>query len=483
MNGPLRRVAMFCALLLVVLMVGANWVQVVTADELRNKPGNRRLLVQEYSRERGPILVAGQPIASSQPTTDELKYLRRYADGPLYAPATGYYSFVYGASGVEQAENPVLAGSDSRLFVNRLADLLSGTQPRGGSVTLTLNPAAQAAAMKGLAGRKGAVVALNPTTGAILALVTSPSYDPNALADHDPTKQRQAWETLTKDPNQPMLDRALSETYPPGSTFKLVTAAAALASGKYTKDTVVPGPANLPLPQTTVGLPTYDGRPCGPNDQTTVDNALRISCNTAFGAIGMALGADALRAQAEKFGFDRSDITVPMRAARSVFPARPNAPQTAQSAIGQFDVRATPLQIAMVAAGIANKGVVMKPYLVQDVRAPDLSVLQAAQPQVLSRAMTPENAQQLTDMMVNVVENGTGSNAKIPGILVAGKTGTAQTLPGVKPHAWFVSFAPADNPQVAVAVVVENGGDAPEVSGNQISAPIANAVMRAVLGK
>jgi peptidoglycan glycosyltransferase len=277
-----------------------------------------------------------------------------------------------------------------------------------------------------------------------------------------------------------MLNRALRETYTPGSTFKIVTAAAALENGFRASSKVYNG-ASLNLPQTTADLPNENGRPCTAG-QATLTDALANSCNASFGKVGLDLGAAKLSAQARKFGFGTA-FQVPMRSAVSEFPGNLNPPQTAQSAIGQFSVRATPLQMAMVGAAVANHGVLMSPYLVQDVRAPDLSVLHSTTPESLGPAMSPQSAQQLTAMMVNVVDNGTGTNGQIPGIKVAGKTGTAQQGAGRRPHAWFVSFAPADNPRVAVAVNIENGGDATEISGNQLAAPIARAVMRAVLGR
>lgn len=373
MNGPLRRVAVACSLMFLALLLAANWIQAVQAEDLRNRPGNARVIIQEYSRERGPILVADQPIASSTATEGELKYLRSYDPAELYAPITGFYSFVYGATGIERAENSILAGTDSRLFVDRVAGLLTGESPKGGSVALTINPAAQEAAFEGLTelDARGAVVAIEPATGAILAMASNPSYDPNLISNHDGAAVREAYAKLEADESDPMLNRAISRTYPPGSTFKIVTAAAALESGRYTPDGEVPGPAELDLPQTSATLPNFDGDQCtAGSDTTTLTNAMRRSCNTTFGAIGMDLGDDAVRAQAEAFGFNRDDLQVPMLAAESVFPADPDAPQTAQSSIGQFDVRATPLEMAMVVSGVANQGVVMQPYLVRDVRAP-----------------------------------------------------------------------------------------------------------------
>ncbi|MEO7979439.1 MAG: penicillin-binding protein 2 [Sporichthyaceae bacterium] len=485
MNTPLRRLSVAVMLLFGLLLLNANYLQVVRADSLHRNNHNPRLIAEEYSRQRGPIVVGGQQIARSVETDDRLKYLRTYTDGKLYAPATGFYSLVYGASGVEQASNSVLAGTDSSLFVRRIIDLLTGTQAKGGSVALTLDAAAQKAAYDGLRklNARGAVVALDPTTGAILALVSTPSFDPGLISGHDTSKVRDNYARLSSMKSRPMLDRALRETYPPGSTFKLVTAAAALESGRYTPDSKVDNSAELKLPQTSVPLPNENGGPCTSAGEATLTVALENSCNVSFGAVGLDLGADALQAQARKFGFDTA-YEVPMRSVASHFPENINPPQTAQSAIGQFDVRATPLQMAMVAAAIANRGVVMAPYLVQEVRGPKLEVLNTTKPRAIGEAVSPQTASALTQMMRKVVEQGTGTNGQIPGVAVAGKTGTAQQGGGRTPHAWFVSFAPADtDPKVAVAVIVEDGANAPEISGNGLAAPIAQAVMRAVLKK
>lgn len=489
MNRPLRRMAAVIMLLFALLIVNVNYLQGWRAEELRAQPTNSRQIFAEYDQPRGSILVDGQPVAFSRPTDDRLEYLRRYDPGAPYAHVTGYYSFVYGASAVEQAANAVLSGTDDRLAFRRAIDVLTGREQQGGSVELTVDPRAQAAAVEGLASlgedARGAVVALDPTTGAVLAMASRPTYDPNELSGHDGDEIREAWERLTGDDAQPLLNRAIARTYPPGSTFKIVTAAAALSSGGYTPEGEVPGPAALDLPLTTTDLPNYDGEPCTPgSDTTTLLQALKRSCNTTFGAIALDLGAEALREQAQAFGFGER-FEVPMLTAESVFPADLDEPQTAQSGIGQFDVRATPLQMAMVVAGVANGGIVMNPYLVEEVLAPDLSPLDQTGPEEFSRAMSPEVAAQLREMLVAVVEDGTGSNAQIDGVAVAGKTGTAQVGGDRSPHAWFVSFAPAEagkDPQVAVAVVVENGADAPEVSGNRLAAPIARDVMQAVLG-
>ncbi len=483
MNPPIKRAAIVVLVMFLALLVNANWVQVVRASALRNNPHNSRVLMREYSHERGPIVVDGKAVAESVPTGDTLKYLRRYPGGELFAPATGFYSLVYGASGIERSENSILSGEDDRLFVRRLSDLVTGKPPQGGAVLLTLNRAAQQAAVNGLAGRKGAVVALDPRTGAILALATSPSYDPNLLTSHDSRQIMANWQRLNADSNDPLLDRAISQTYPPGSLFKVVTLSAAFSTGKYNLDTQVPAPSALPLPQSTNSLKNFGGETCGNGTTDTLADAFRISCNTAFAGLGMQVGADTLRKQADAFGVD-TGFAMPLPVAASHFPSNPDKAQTALSAIGQYDVRLTPIQAAMIAGGIANDGVVMKPYLVQEIRAPDASTLDQASPHVLSRAVQPDVAAEVKQAMELVVQSGTGTSAQIPGVRVAGKTGTAQHGQGEPPHAWFISFAPADNPQVAVAVVVENGGGAgSDATGGAVAAPIARSVMCAVLQK
>lgn len=483
MNNPIRRLSTVVALLFASLLLSSTCISFVDAGALKAKPGNRRTLLDDVTRERGPILVAGAPVARSVPSDDELKYQRTYADGPLYAQLTGYYSFVYGAGrGVENADNSLLSGSSDEFFYRRMVDLVTGRQRQGAAVELTVDPAAQQAAAQALGDQRGAVVALDPRTGAILALVSSPTYDPNALADHDVKAAQLAYSGLLADEGDPLIDRAVGgDLYAPGSTFKIVTAAAALSTGDYDESTQLPGPASLDLPQTSTNLPNDFSGSCGANDQVTLIRALQISCNTAFGSLGLTLGGDALRDQAAKFGFGER-LTVPMPVTPSSVPSGMNPPQSAQAAIGQYDVRVTPLQMAMVSAAVANQGTVMTPYAVKTVRSPDLDVLVEASPQELSEAVTPEVAAQLTRMMEAVVTDGTGTRAQIAGVAVAGKTGTAQQGEGQAPDAWFTGFAPADNPQVAVAVVVEDGGVAGnEAAGGRVAAPIAKAVMEAVL--
>jgi peptidoglycan glycosyltransferase len=465
------------------LMANSTYLQAFRAGELNARNDNRRVRDSQFSVDRGPILIGSTPIAQSKASNDRFQYQRTYASGPVYAPVTGYYSYLYGRAGIELTQNSELNGSDPSMAFRRVIDVITNRRQQGASVTCTLNAAAQQAAYAGLAGKTGAVVALEPKTGRVLALATRPSYDPTELASHDLDKVGAAWKKLNEAESKPMSNRAIKELYPPGSTFKLVTAAAALSSGKYTPETKVHSPAELPLPQTTVPLVNENGQNCGGSNDATLTIALRYSCNTAFGSIGLELKADALAEQAAKFGFGERQLPE-LGAVASQFPGDPNEPQTAQSAIGQFDVRATPLQMAMVAAGIANKGSVMKPYLVQNVKTADLKTVSETKPEELHQAVTPEVAAQLTQMMVDVVANGTGKPGRIDGVQVAGKTGTAQTSPDRPPFAWFTAFAPANDPKIAVAVMIEDANiPRNDIAGGTLAAPIAKRVIEAVLGQ
>ena len=484
MNNPVRKLSLVVAALFASLLVSTTLIQYVFAADLNARPDNRRTLLSTYARERGEILVGQTPVARSVPSDDQYKFQREYAQGPLYAHVTGYYSFFGAQGGLEQAENALLSGSSDKLFYRRVSDLFTGRRPQGATLETTLDADVQEAAEEGLEGIRGAAVALDPRTGAILAMVSHPTFDPNDLATHDLTALERNYAELNGDPATPLVNRSINgDLYPPGSVFKVVTAAAALSTGEYTEDTVVPGPEVLDLPQTDADLPNAFDGPCGPDDEVTMTQALAVSCNTAFASIGLDIGAEALQSQAAKFGFGDS-ITVPMRVTPSTVPAEMNQPQLAQASIGQYDVRSTPLQMAMVAAGVANEGAVMRPYLVQSVIGSDLSVIESTEPQELSRAVTPDVAAQLTRMMEAVVEDGSGSRAQIEGVAVAGKTGTAQHGEGRKAHAWFISFAPADDPQIAVAVIAEDGGVAGnEAGGGAVAAPIAKQMMEAGLDR
>ncbi|MEV7429537.1 MULTISPECIES: penicillin-binding protein 2 [unclassified Nocardioides] len=486
MNKPIRTISIFCLLLFLALMVNATYLQYQAAGDLNDDPRNRRVIDAAFSRERGAILVGRDSVAVSERSGDRFEFQRTYPQPFKYAPLTGYFSYQYGASGIERSENDVLSGEDSRLFVTKLVDLVSNDNSEGGNVQLTIDPAAQDAAYEGLtrlgAGTRGSVVALQPSSGKVLAMVSLPTYDPNNLASHDFSEVTDAWDRLQEDPAQPLLNRAIQTTLPPGSTFKVVTAAAAIDAGLYTADDLVPGGATYQLPLTSgeTGLIDNEGRPCG-TSRIPFTQAMEQSCNTSFAAIAGEVGAEKMRETAEGFGFN-SDYLQDLRPqAESVYPEDPNAAELGQTGIGQFDVRATPLQMAMVVAGIANGGVVMRPYVVDEVQSADYEVLDKTEPSELSRAVKPQTADEVTELMVATVEQGTASPAQIQGVEVAGKTGTAQSGdPDRPPYAWFVSFAPDED--VAVAVVIENADiSRSEIAGGALGGPIAKAVMEAVI--
>ena len=481
MNTPIRRLAIVVFAMFAALLISTTWVQFVQAEDLRERPGNRRTLIDSYSRDRGAILVDGTPIASSERTDDELKWLRRYDQATRYAHVTGYYSFTYGAGlGLENAYNSVLAGTDDSLFYQRLADVVTGTEPTGASLELTIDPDVQAAAIEALGDRRGAAVALDPATGEILAMVSRPSFDPNALASHQLNAVDESYVALSEDPTQPLVNRAIAgDLYPPGSTFKLVMAAAALESGDYEPDTELEGEVTYTLPGTETTLPNFGGAACDPEGTPTLAESVQVSCNTSFAWLAGELGADAIREQAEAFGFGEP-LDVPMSVTPSIYPDEVDDAQLALTGIGQFEVRETPMQVAMISAAIANGGVTMSPHLVEETRDSDLEVIDATEPRARSRAVSAQTAAELTEMMTLVVERGSGQSAAIEGMQVAGKTGTAEYGDTGGAHAWFTGFAPADDPQIAVAVIVESATDNwTGETGGLIAAPIARAMLEA----
>jgi penicillin-binding protein A len=488
MNKPIRTISIFCLLLFLALMINATYLQYYQAGALEKDPRNRRVLAASFSGDRGAILVGREAVAESVASDDQYEFQRRYPQPFKYAHVTGWFSY-FSQTGIEQSQNDVLSGDDSLLFVTRLVDLLSNSTPKGGSVQLTLDADAQDAAAAGLEAvpgdAEGAVVALEPSTGRILAMVSSPSYDPNLLASHDFGAVADTAERLGEAESEPLLNRAIQTTLPPGSTFKIVTAAAALESGNYANsDALVPGGPTYQLPLTSgpSGVVDNGGRACG-TDRIPMIQAMEQSCNTSFAPLADELGADAMREQAEAFGWNSDYLDDLPLQAKSAYPEGMDAAQTALSGFGQSSVTATPLQMAMVVSGVANGGNVMRPYIVDAVQSPELDILDKTDPEVLSRAVSASTAEELKEMLVSTVANGTASPAAIPGVQVGGKTGTAETgQPGVAPYAWFVSFAPADDPQVAVAVMIEKA-DIPrgEIAGGVVGGPIAKSVMEAVM--
>jgi penicillin-binding protein A len=483
MNRQIRRVAVVVLVAFMALLAAPLYWQVVAAPKLTNDPRNTRVLIKEYSIERGPIVLADKtPVATSvrsKQRGDPLEFVRRYPEGERYGMVTGFYSLVFGRTLAEQEFNSFLLGRAPEQFGQNVTDLLTARETPGGTLVLTLDRATQEAAERELGARKGAVVALDPRTGAVLAMTTFPRYDPNQLSSHNPEAIRRNWDRLIDDPDGPLLNRAAGGLYPPGSTFKVITAAAALENG-FSVNQPLPSPTVLDVPQTSADIHNFGGGSCG-SDTLTMPEALEISCNTAFAGLGLKLGDRKLAAEAEKFGFNQpSPYQLP--AATSSIPKRQDVPATAQSAIGQRDVRVSPLQMASVAATIANGGRRMAPFVAQQVVSDKGQVVKRFEGEDLGQAIPEQVAGDLRDMMLRVVERGTGSFAQIPDLQVAGKTGTAQHATGKPPHAWFIGFTSSGDKSIAVAVVVENGGNAgSEATGGHVAAPIAKAVMEAYL--
>jgi len=485
MTKQLRRLSIVILLMFVSLFAATSWIQVAIAPQLAENPENRRSLYDSYEVQRGTIFAGGTAIASSVPSDDVYSWSRTYPDAEMWAPVTGFINPVLRSStGLEQAMNSALAGTGSQQFLTRMEQIISGQPARGSNVLLSLDPDLQRVAYEALDGYEGAVVALEPDTGRILALATSPSYDTNLLASHNSSEVNAAYQQLVDDPLDPLYNRASRDALdPPGSTFKLVVTAAALASGDYTPESTFDNPATFTLPGSDSVLHNFDRGTCGSGDKVTLETALRLSCNIPMAELALELGTDALREQAQKFGFN-SAFEIPLDVTASKYPEGLDEPQTALSGIGQSDVQATPLQVALISAGIANDGVVMNPRMVDRVVASDLTVQEEPADTEFGRAMSAEDAATLTEMMVGNVENGAASGARIDGVDVAGKTGTAEHNPGDPYTLWFTGFAPAENPEVVVAVMVQNGGGlGQEGTSSGIAAPIAKRVIEAVLSE
>jgi peptidoglycan glycosyltransferase len=484
MNQALRRVSLACLVMFLLLLLNTNYVQAFKASSFVNDPQNGRTFTQQYQYQRGSIITAdNKTIAESRHVSGIYSYQRYYPDPVPYAAVTGYVT-AYSATGIEGAENKLLAGTDSRLTVRNLIDLITGKPKKGATVQLTINSAAQQAAYAALkaTGLPSGAVAIQPSTGAILALASYPSFNPNKYATFNGNDLIKADNRYRNSPQQPLLNRAINETFPPGSTFKIVTASTAFSTGRYTPDTLYYAPTNLKLPGTTNQLINYDNLPCGSGGKAPLIYAFTVSCNTVYGGLGLHLGGSALRSQANKFGMNRG-LQIPLTVSPSNYPPVSNPDYTAYSAIGQYNDAVTPLQEAMFAAAIANRGTLMRPYLVRQVIAPNLSTLVAAQPSVLSQAVSPGVAADVSRMMASVVQSPYGTAHSITPLLgtitVAAKTGTAQN--GINnsglDDAVFTCFSPAaGNPQIAVGVVVKGGG-----LGADASAPVAVKIIKAYM--
>jgi peptidoglycan glycosyltransferase len=482
MNVGIRRVGIAVTVLVLVLVGQLTYLQLIAADRLENDPRNVRNLIRDFSRPRGDIITAdGQIVAESVPVDDEFEFQRLYPEGPLYAQVSGYQSFVLGNTGVEKEYNDDLVGRTPELQLGNVRDLLLGKQQTG-TVVLTLQSLVQQAAREALGDQPGSVVALDPSTGGVLAMYSNPTFDPNLLAGHDALVVDANFEALTNDPAKPDLSRTYREIYPPGSSFKTVTAGTALDDGVVTPDTEFPSVSSIPLPLSDAEISNFGGRSCGGD----LVQSFTQSCNTTFARIGLDLGnafVDGMRG----FGiYESPPLDLDPGAVASTGPPTSQFdhedPEFALAGIGQGMVAVTPLEMALVAAGVANGGIINQPHVAAEILdADDVSVKRIGT-QAWKRAMTASTALTLSEMMVSVVENGTGGAAAIPGISVAGKTGTAQTGVEGFVNAWFIAFAPVEDPQIAVAVIVEGGGDAgSEATGGQVAAPIARAVIEAAL--
>jgi penicillin-binding protein A len=487
-NRALRRLSIAVLVMFVLLLININYVQGFEPASLAAKPNNARAFEAQSQYQRGSILTSdGVTVAESTPSNDIYKYVRKYPYGPEYAPVTGYDT-LYSQSGIEYYENSVLNGSDSSLTVRNFIDLLTGKPRRGANVTLTINSKAQNAAWNalqaGTGGKAGAVVALDPQNGAILAMASYPSYDPNVLATHNGSQLNAADEALLKQAGNPLLNRAIDYTWPPGSTFKIVTSSAYLTKNPSSNtQTSVYSPTTLTLPQTSHVLTNNDGEVCGSGGgQASLITAFAQSCDTTFGNLGMTLGGSTLNNFAELFGMNSSSLKIPMPVTPSNYVIPPSKALTAFSAIGQYSDTVTPLQEAMFAATIANGGKLMTPYLVKQVTASDLSTVDATSPVQLSQPVSPSVASDVGQMMLAVVQDPDGTayayNTAAEGFTMAGKTGTAQNganNTGLD-DAVFTSYAPYDNPQIAVGVIISGGG-----YGATAAAPIAVQVIKAYL--
>ncbi|MFE0508609.1 peptidoglycan D,D-transpeptidase FtsI family protein [Streptomyces sp. NPDC058964] len=483
MNKTIRRASVFVLLLVLALLGRATWVQYYDGQALADDKNNRRNAIETYAEPLGNIIVAGDSVTGSARTKGgDLAYKRTYKDGRLYAAVTGYASQAYAPTQLEGIYQDLLNGTDNRL--KTVMDTVTGKRADPGNVVTTIDPDVQRAAYRALGRNKGAAVAIDPKSGKILAVVSTPSYDPTTLTDANTAGA--AWKRLNADSDKPLTNRALRQPLPPGSTFKLVVAAAALEDGLYKNvDEHTHSPDPYTLPGTTRVLANENkSAPC---ENASIRVALRYSCNNVFGKMAVDLGQDKVRAMAEKFGFNDDKQDVPVRAYASVYPSDMDKAQTALSGIGQFDVTATPLQMAMVSAVMANDGKLVSPHMVSQITDSGGDVLKNYDDDTDSEEIVSSStAEQLRSAMETVVKDGTGTNALIDGATVGGKTGTAQhgENNSKTPYAWFTSYGKSDSSgkEVAVAVMVEQSDAArSEVSGNGLAAPVARAMMRAAL--
>ena len=483
MTKELKRVSLVVASMFLSLFLAGTLVQAINTEAVANDPRNVRNIYESYKTQRGPILVDGKPIAESVPVDNAYRYLRTY-ENKIYSSVTGFFSVFRGATGIEAAANSYLSGQSSSQFFEQVSAVLSGNPVTGAAVELTIDPKMQQAAWDALGDYSGALIAMDPVTGNILAMVSKPGFNANRVASHDSDKVRENYVELESNPANPLINKTISgDLYHPGSVFKLVVAAAALESGQYTASSTFDNPVSVQLPDSTSEVFNSSRKTCGPKAQVSLSYAMRFSCNIPFVELGLALGQDRIRAQAELFGFGK-EIRVPMLATPSVYPEEMDQAQLGLSSFGQFDVRVSPLQMVLVSSAIANGGLMMQPNLIESVISPNLSVIQSTQPEVLSQPITAETAEALKKMMVQSVSKGVASNASVSGVKVAGKTGTAENGEDQRVTLWFTGFAPSVNPRVAIALVIEDGGGRDTgASGNATAAPVARSFFKAVFSQ
>jgi penicillin-binding protein A len=481
MVRSLRLAGIAVVLLFIALFTSTSVIQVVAADSLAGDNRNVRNLYESFSAERGQILAGDRAIATSIPVDTEFRYLRTYPDGELYAPVHGYYTLNQGNAGVESAMNSYLTGRANSQFFERITALVTGQSPQGAKVLTSIDPELQRVAFDALDGRPGAVIVMEPDTGRILAMVSSPTYDPNQLAQHQISDVVDYYTTLTEDPLKPLSNRAIAgDQYFPGSVFKVLVTAAALDTGRYTSQTEFPNPPELQLPLSTSIITNSGGSLCGAGETVTLEESLIRSCNIPFAEMGLELGEGIIGSMADDFGFGAT-LEIPLRVTPSTFPRGMDQAQLMLSSFGQYDVRVTPLQIAMMMSAVANDGVLMTPTLIDQVLSPDLRVLDETTPRVYSEPISSAVANELTRILVAGVSRGVAGQAAIPGVDVAGKTGTAETGIGEGRHFWFTGFAPADDPDLVVAVVIE--GVSADGTANRVAAPVARTILEAGVGR
>lgn len=481
MNNSLRVIGFVIVAMFLTLFISTSYIQVVARQEIAEDDRNVRKLYESFSAERGEILAGGIPIAKSIPVDNQFKYLRTYPDAELYAPVVGYYTLNQGNAGIERAMNLALTGRTTSQILERITNVLTGSTPRGASVQLTLDPLLQQIAFDALGDHRGAVVALDPKTGRILAMVSKPSFDPNNLAAHSTSTVLDSYKKLSENPNNPLANRAIAgDQYFPGSVFKILITAAALQSGSYFADSKLANPPEVPLPLSEDSIRNSGGLACGPSETVTLEDAFRLSCNIPYAEVGLELGENLIGSLADDFGFGAT-LEIPLEVTPSNFPRGLDNAQLMLSSFGQFDVRVTPIQIAMLSAGVANDGILMKPLLLDSIIAPDLKIIESYEPKIYSQPLDFGIAREMKRLMTRNVEEGVASGALSRNVTVAGKTGTAETGIGDGRSFWFTGFAPAESPEIVVAVVVE--GSRADGNANKVAAPIAKQILEAGVTK